>query len=74
MADTGEVATSVCTTAEKYCVSELQQYQNFTECFDCLKKKTCLGEAYELGLLYCGSSDLSGSFSTNRYTDMCFKP
>ena len=47
-----QLATSICTTAEKYCVGPaLQQYENATSCYDFLTKKTRYGEAYELGKL-----------------------
>lgn len=44
-----KIATSVCSTAEKYCVGKLQQYQSTTECYNYLTQKTRFGEAYELG-------------------------
>ena len=45
-----KLATSICTTAQKYCLGpELQQYSNFTSCYTYLTKATRFGEAHELG-------------------------
>ena len=45
-----QLATSICTTAQEYCVGpELQQYENATSCYDFLTKEIRLGESYELG-------------------------
>lgn len=50
-----KLATSICATAQKYCVGPaLQQYQNATACYEFLTTKTRFGEAYELGMpLFC---------------------
>lgn len=50
-----KVSASVCTTAQQYCVGELQQYTSYSECYNFLTNKTRLGEAYELGrnTVYC---------------------
>ena len=45
-----KLATSICSTAQQYCLGpKLQQYQNFTQCYNYLTKQTRFGEAYELG-------------------------
>lgn len=45
-----KLATSICTTAQEYCVGpELQQYENATSCYNFLTKEIRLGESYELG-------------------------
>lgn len=45
-----KLATSICSTAEKYCVGPaLQQYYSATQCYDYLTTVTRFGEAYELG-------------------------
>ena len=47
----GKLATSICSTAQKYCVGpQLQQYQNASQCFNYLTTQTRFGEAYELGM------------------------
>ena len=47
-----KLATSICSTAQKYCVGpDLVQYQNSTQCYSFLTKQTRFGEAYELGTL-----------------------
>ena len=46
-----KLATSICGTAQKYCVGPaLKQYQNATECYHYLTTETRFGEAYELGM------------------------
>ena len=49
-----KLATSVCSTALKYCTAGLQQYQNLTQCYNFLTNKTRFGEAYELGTYFKG--------------------
>lgn len=50
-----KLATSICSTAEKYCVGPaLQQYQNVTSCYNYLTTVTRFGEAYELGMYSVG--------------------
>ena len=45
-----KLATSICSTAETYCVGPaLIQYQNTTQCYNFLTNQTRFGEAYELG-------------------------
>ena len=45
-----QLATSICTTAQEYCVGpELQQYKDATSCYNFLTKETRMGEAFELG-------------------------
>ncbi|CAD6593695.1 MAG: hypothetical protein ASARMPREDX12_007470 [Alectoria sarmentosa] len=45
-----KLATSICSTAQKYCVGpQLQQYQNASQCYSYLTTQTRFGEAYELG-------------------------
>ena len=45
-----QLATSICTTAQKYCVGpELQQYENAASCYNFLTKETRFGESFELG-------------------------
>lgn len=46
-----KLATSICSTAQKYCLGpQLQQYQNMTQCYNFLTNQTRFGEAYELGM------------------------
>ena len=46
-----KLATSICGTAQKYCVGPaLQQYQNETACYEFLTTETRFGEAHELGM------------------------
>lgn len=46
-----KLATSICSTAQKYCVGpKLKQYQNVSQCYNFLTKQTRLGDAYELGM------------------------
>ena len=48
-----KLATSICTTAEQYCVGpKLKQYQNATQCYNYLTKETRFGQAYELGMWF----------------------
>ena len=48
-----KLATSICSTAQKYCVGpQLMQYQNASQCYDFLTKQTRLGDAYELGMFF----------------------
>ena len=48
-----KLATSICTTAQKYCVGyDNKQYENFTQCYNYLTKETRFGAAYELGMSY----------------------
>lgn len=48
-----KLATSICTTAQKYCVGyQNKQYESVTQCYDFLTKETRFGEAFELGMLY----------------------
>ncbi|KAM0800059.1 hypothetical protein BDR22DRAFT_259805 [Usnea florida] len=45
-----KLATSICTTAQEYCVGPaLQQYDSATSCYNFLTNETRLGESYELG-------------------------
>lgn len=45
-----KLATSICSTAEQYCVGpSLVQYQSTSQCYDFLTQQTRFGEAYELG-------------------------
>lgn len=45
-----KLATSICSTAEKYCIGpELKQYDNANQCYNYLTNVTRFGEAYELG-------------------------
>lgn len=51
-----KLATSICSTAQMYCIGpQLQQYQNTTQCYNYLTKQTRFGEAYELGTYLNGS-------------------
>lgn len=45
-----KLATSICSTAQEYCVGSLQQYQNVTQCYNYLTNVTRFGAAYELGM------------------------
>ena len=46
-----KLATSICTTAQKYCVGYgNQQYDNVTQCYNYLTEETRFGAAYELGM------------------------
>ena len=48
-----KLATSICTTAQKYCVGYgNKQYEDATQCYDYLTKETRFGAAYELGMSY----------------------
>ena len=48
-----KLATSICSTAQKYCVGpQLQQYQNASQCYSYLTTQTRFGEAYELGMYF----------------------
>ena len=50
-----KLATSICSTAQEYCVgSALQQYSNATSCYNYLTTATRFGEAYELGMSFRG--------------------
>ncbi len=50
-----KLATSICSTAQKYCVGPaLQQYSNATSCYNYLTTATRFGEAYELGMTFRG--------------------
>ena len=55
-----KLATSICATAQEYCVGpSLQQYENATSCYNFLTQETRFGEAYELGKLLQQSPSLS---------------
>ena len=48
-----KLATSICTTAQKYCVGYgNKQYESETQCYNYLTKETRFGAAYELGKSY----------------------
>ena len=48
-----KLATSICSTAQKYCVGySNKQYESETQCYDYLTKETRFGAAYELGMSY----------------------
>ena len=47
-----KLATSICTTAQKYCLGGNKQYENVTQCYSYLTKETRFGAAYELGMSY----------------------
>ena len=50
-----KLATSICSTAEKYCVGPaLKQYESAAQCYSYLTNQTRFGEAYELGMFSCG--------------------
>ena len=52
----GKLATSICTTAQKYCIgAENKQYENAAQCYNFLTKTARFGEAYELGTYFVGS-------------------
>ncbi|CAF9911083.1 hypothetical protein IMSHALPRED_009919 [Imshaugia aleurites] len=44
-----KLATSICSTAQQYCVGALQQYSSNATCYNHLTNQTRFGEAYELG-------------------------
>ena len=49
----GKLATSICTTAQQYCVGpQLKQYDSLPQCYAYLTNQTRLGEAYELGTYF----------------------
>ena len=45
-----KLATSICGTAQKYCIGTLQQYDNAASCYNYLTTVVPFGQAYELGL------------------------
>ena len=52
-----KLATSICSTAQKYCVGpELHQYDSAAQCYNFLTVQTRFGEAYELGKSFRDSS------------------
>ena len=69
-----KLATSICSTAEKYCVGPaLKQYDSTTQCHTYLTTVTRFGEAYELGARFWGSFpvELSLTWDTGRNTLLC---
>ena len=68
-----KLAKSICTTAEKYCIAGLRQYQNLTQCYNFLTNKTRLGKAYELGTCFKGSFPVEYILTrvTGRDTVLC---
>ena len=48
-----KLATSICTTAQKYCIGDgNKQYEDATQCYNYLTEETRFGAAYELGMSY----------------------
>ena len=69
-----KLATSICSTAQTYCVGPaLQQYTSATECYNYLTTVTRFGEAYELGAHFLGSFPvkLLLTWGTGRNTVLC---
>ncbi len=69
-----KLATSICSTAKKYCVGPaLKQYESEAQCYGYLTNQTRFGEAYELGMCSCGSFPVEWvlTWVTGRNTLLC---